>query len=93
MMTETETRPLKEARVGAGLGREKAAGMAGMSKALLYRYEVGQRRAGIVNATKIAHVLGVRVDEITEFAPLVREVEEAGFRLVLAEPGEHGNTE
>jgi hypothetical protein len=39
---------------------------------------------GIKNASRIARVLGVRVDEIAEFLPAVREVEAAGFVLVEA---------
>jgi transcriptional regulator with XRE-family HTH domain len=45
------------------------------------RYERGRTSPGIKNAARIAAALGVRVDEIEEFLPAVREVEEAGFVL------------
>ncbi len=72
MMAETATRRLKEARIGAGLGREKCAKLAGLNRPLLYRYEAGIRRPGLRNATKIAEVLGVGLGEVEEFRHLAK---------------------
>src|SRR5215211_866748 len=58
---------LKEARLKAGLGRLRCAKLAGIGKPLLYRYELGLRKPGPENATKIARVLGVELGEIEEF--------------------------
>jgi transcriptional regulator with XRE-family HTH domain len=60
---------LKEAKLMAGLGRLRCAKLAGIGKPLLYRYELGLRRPGIENATKIARVLGVEIGDIEEFRP------------------------
>ncbi len=76
---------LKEARIGAGLGREKCARLAGVNKALVLRYENGQAVPGIVNAAKIARVLGVELGEVKEFEHAVAEAEAA--RLVVENPG------
>jgi transcriptional regulator with XRE-family HTH domain len=72
---------LKEARLGAGLGREKCAALAGVNRALILRYENGQAVPGIVNAAKIARVIGVELDEVREFEHAVVEAEAA--RLVV----------
>ena len=69
-MMKTVTKGLKEARVDAGLGREKCARLAGVNEPLLYRYEAGLRRPGMENATKIAGVLGVGFGEVEEFRHL-----------------------
>src|SRR5215218_10911372 len=58
---------LKEARLKAGLGRLRCAKLAGIGKPLLYRYDLGLRKPGPENATKIARVLGVELGEIEEF--------------------------
>jgi transcriptional regulator with XRE-family HTH domain len=75
---------LKEARTGAGLGREKCAALAGVNRALILCYETGQSVPGIVNAAKIARVIGVGLDEIREFEHAVAEAEAA--RLVVDDP-------
>ena len=62
---------LKEARLKAGLGRLRCAKLAGIDKPLLYRYELGLRRPGVRNATKIARALGVELEDIEEFRPAV----------------------
>lgn len=66
---------LKEARVAAGLGRQRAARLAGVAKPLLYKYEAGIHRPGRENATRIAGVLGVGFADIDEFAHLVEKTE------------------
>jgi transcriptional regulator with XRE-family HTH domain len=85
---------LKEARIGAGLGREKCAALAGVNRALILRYETGQSVPGIVNAAKIARVIGVELDEIREFEHAVAEAEAA--RLVVddldSDDGTQGGT-
>ena len=73
---------LREARKRAGLGLPALSWRTGVDIPSLLRYEAGKTRPRIENAAKIAHVLGVRVDEIAEFAPAVLEVEAAGFALV-----------
>ena len=70
---------LKEARVGAGIGREKAARMAGMDRAGLYKIETGKRVPGIEVATRIARALAVSLSEIDEFAPALARAEAAGL--------------
>ncbi len=70
---------LKEARVGAGIGREKAARLAGMDRASLYKIETGKRVPGIEVATRIARVLAVKLSEIDEFAPALAKAEAAGL--------------
>ena len=83
--TKGESRVLgmMEARKRAGLGLERCSRFSGVSIRDIIRYERGRTSPGIRNAARIAAVLGVRVDEIEEFLPAVREVEKAGF--VLAE--------
>ena len=70
---------LKEARIGVGIGREKAARLAGMDRAGLYKIETGKRVPGIEVATRIARVLAVNLSEIDEFAPALAKVEAAGL--------------
>jgi transcriptional regulator with XRE-family HTH domain len=86
-MAKAQTKPevlhMLEARKRAGLGLERCSRFSGVSIRDVIRYERGRTSPGIRNAARIAAVLGVRVDEIAEFLPAVREVEEAGF--VLAE--------
>ena len=72
---------MMEARKRAGLGLERCSRFSGVSVRDVIRYERGRTSPGIRNAARIARVLGVRVDEIAEFLPAVREVEEAGFIL------------
>ena len=92
-MTEVQTRPkvlgMLEARKRAGIGIERCSRVSGVDIRSIVRYERGRARVGIKNAARIARVLGVRVDEIEEFLPAVREVEAAGFVLVRAD-GEDG---
>lgn len=76
-----ETRPLKEVRVGAGLGSVKCARLAGLNRPLLYRYEAGIYKPGAANALKIARVLGVELGEVAEFRHLVEETEAAEHGL------------
>jgi DNA-binding XRE family transcriptional regulator len=75
------TLTLREARKRAGLGLPACSQRTGVDIPSLLRYEKGRTRPRIGNAAKIADVLGVQVDEITEFLPAVREVEAAGFVL------------
>jgi len=79
--TELQTLGLRAARKRAGLGLEPCARKAGVTVRLLIGYEMGRQRPGIANAARLARALGVRVDQIEEFAPAVREVEAAGFVL------------
>jgi transcriptional regulator with XRE-family HTH domain len=78
-----QTSGLRAVRKRAGLGLEPCARKAGVTVRLLIAYEMGRQRPGIANAARLARALGVRVDQIDEFAPAVRDVEAAGF--VLAE--------
>jgi transcriptional regulator with XRE-family HTH domain len=84
-MAEVQTRPkvlgMLEARKRAGIGIERCSRASGVDIRSIIRYERGRARVGIKNASRIARVLGVRVDEIAEFLPAVREVEAAGFVL------------
>ena len=82
-MATEKTLTLREARKRAGLGRAKCAMLAGIDAPSLGRYETGKVRPGLVRAVRIAEVLGIRVDEVAEFVPALREAEAAG--LVLAE--------
>lgn len=75
---------MKEARVEAGLGREKCSVLSGVNRVLILRYENGMATPGIVNAAKIARVLGVGLDEVKEFEHAVAEAEAAG--LTTANP-------
>jgi DNA-binding XRE family transcriptional regulator len=86
MQTKGEPKVLgmMEARKRAGLGLERCSRFSGVSIRDVIRYERGRTSPGIKNAARISAVLGVRVDEIEEFLPAVREVEAAGF--VLANP-------
>ncbi len=70
---------LKEARVGVGIGREKAARLAGIDRAGLYKIETGKRVPGIEVATRIARVLAVKLSDIDEFAPALAKAESAGL--------------
>lgn len=88
---ETEVLGMLEARKRAGFGLERCSRFSGVSIRDVIKYERGRAKPGIRNAARIAAVLGVRVDEIEEFLPAVREVEAAGF--VLAEPGLNGKVE
>jgi transcriptional regulator with XRE-family HTH domain len=87
-MAEVQTGPevltMMQARKRAGLGLERCSRFSGVSVRDVIKYERGRSVPGIRNAARIARVLGVRVDEIKEFLPAVREVEAAGF--VLADP-------
>ena len=83
METDLQTLRLRAARKRADLGLEPCARKAGLTVRLLIAYEMGRQRPGIKNAARLARALDVRVDQIEEFAPAVREVESAGF--VLAE--------
>lgn len=83
---EPEVLTMMEARKRAGIGLERCSRFSGVSVRDVIRYERGRTSPGIKNAARIAAVLGVRVDEIEEFLPAVREVEAAGF--VLAENGD-----
>ena len=78
---DTETMTIREARKRAGIGVGKCSRLADVDIRSLIRYEQGRAQPGIRNAARIAEVLGVRVDEIAEFVPAVREVEAAGFAL------------
>ncbi len=84
-MAEVQTRPkvlgMMEARKQAGLGLERCSRFSGVSIRDVIRYERGRTAPGIRNAARIAAVLGVRVNQIEEFLPAVREVEAAGFVL------------
>jgi transcriptional regulator with XRE-family HTH domain len=77
---------MTEARKRAGIGIERCSRASGVDIRSILRYERGRSRVGIRNAARIAAVLGVRVDQVKEFLPAVREVEAAGF--VLAENGD-----
>ena len=87
MDTQTTSEPgvlgMLEARKRAGLGVERCSRFSGVSVRDVIRYERGRSVPGIRNAARIAEVLGVRVDEIEEFLPAVREVEAAGFVLAI----------
>lgn len=83
MKGEPEVLTMMEARKLAGIGLERCSRFSGVSVRDVIRYERGRSVPGIKNAARIARVLGVRVDEVEEFLPAVREVEAAGF--VLAE--------
>ena len=76
---------LKEARVRAGLGREKCSALSGVNRVLILRYENGKAVPGIVNAAKIARVIGVELHEVKEFEHAAAEAEAA--RLVVENPG------
>jgi len=78
---DTETVTIREARMRAGIGVGKCSRLADVDVRSLIRYEQGRAQPGIRNAARIAEVLGVRVDEVAEFLPAVREVEAAGFVL------------
>jgi transcriptional regulator with XRE-family HTH domain len=78
---EPEVLTMRQARKRAGLGLERCSRFSGVSARDVIRYERGRTSPGIKNAARIARVLGVRVDEVEEFLPAVREVEEAGFVL------------
>lgn len=87
MEAEVEKLGLRAARKRAGLGLEPCAREAGVTVRLLINYEMGRQTPGIRNATRLARALGIRVDQVEEFIPAVREVEAAGF--VLAEMDSH----
>ncbi len=70
---------LKEARVRAGFGREKCSALSGVNRVLILRYENRQAVPGIVNAAKIARVIGVELHEVKEFEHAVAEAEIAGL--------------
>ncbi len=78
---------LRVARKRAGIGLERCARFSGVTIRDLVRYERGRSVPGIRNAARLARALGVRVDEIEEFLPAVKEVEAAGF--VLADTNGH----
>jgi DNA-binding XRE family transcriptional regulator len=84
--TQTKGEPqvlgMLEARKRAGIGLERCSRFPGVSIRDVIRYERGRTSPGIRNAARIAAVLGVRVDQVKEFLPAVREVEAAGFALV-----------
>jgi transcriptional regulator with XRE-family HTH domain len=73
---------LKEARVRTGLGREKCSALSGVNRVLILRYENGKAVPGIVNAAKIARVIGVELHEVKEFEHAVAEAETAGLTTV-----------
>ncbi len=81
---EPEVITMMQARKRAGIGIERCSRFSGVSVRDVIKYERGRSVPGIRNAARIAGALGVRVDEIEEFLPAVREVEAAGF--VLADP-------
>jgi len=83
----TETLTIREARKRVGIGLGRCSRLADVDVRSLIRYEQRRAQPGIRNAARIAAVLGVRVDEIDEFIPAVREVEAAGF--VLADANGH----
>ena len=77
---------LKEARKRAGLGREKCAALSGISGPLILRYESGKARPGIVNAAKLARVIGAELHEVREFEHALEEAEAAGLALKATKP-------
>lgn len=87
-VSEIEVLGMLEARKRAGIGIERCSRISGVDIRSLIRYERGRARVGIKNAARIARVLGVRVDQVEEFLPAVREVQEAGFALVGAYGGD-----
>ncbi len=98
-MRDTQMKPkvlsMMEARRRAGLGIERCSRFSGVSVRDVIRYERGRTSPGIKNAARIAAVLGVRVDEVEEFLPAVREVEAAGFVLArtVGEDGQEDDQE
>jgi transcriptional regulator with XRE-family HTH domain len=82
---QLQTLGLRAARKRAGLGLEPCARKAGVTVRLLLAYEMGRQKPGIANAARLARALDVRVDQIEEFTPAVREVEAAGFELAEAD--------
>ncbi len=91
MAAENVKLTLQEARVRAGLGRERCARFSGVNKALIFRYENQQAVAGIANAAKLARVIGVELHEVREFEHAVAEAEAAG--LVIANATENIGSE
>ncbi len=81
VQTRSEVLTMRQARKRAGIGLERCSRFSGVSIRDVIRYERGRTSPGIRNAARIAAVLGVRVDQIEEFLPAVREVEAAGFVL------------
>ena len=79
---EKATLTLKQARVQAGLGRERCSRLAGVNKALILRYENGKAVPGIVCAAKIARVIGVELRDVREFEHAAAEAEAAGLIMV-----------
>ena len=84
---QPEVLGMMEARKRAGIGIERCSRASGVDIRSIIRYERGRSRVGIRNAARIAAVLGVRVDEVEEFLPAVREVEAAGFVLATTGTG------
>ncbi len=82
MDADVEALGLRELRKGMGLGLEKCSRKANVNVRTLIQYEQGRSRPGIVNAAKIARGLGVRIEEVAELRPALKEIEAIGFTLV-----------
>ena len=81
---EKATLTLKQTRIRTGIGREKCSVLSGVNRVLILRYENGMATPGIVNAAKIARVLGVGLHEVEEFKHAAAEAETVG--LTTANP-------
>ena len=75
---------LKEARIGAGLGRRRASRCIGMGVPQLYRYEAGLLRPGYEVAMRISLALGLDPWHIDEFRHALDRAADAGL---IARPG------
>lgn len=82
MDMEVEALGLRELRKGMGLGLERCSRRADINVRTLIQYEQGRSRPGLVNAAKIARGLGVRIEEVSELRPALREIEAIGFTLI-----------
>ncbi len=75
---------LEEARRAKGLGRLRAARMAGMDRPGLFRIEKGHRTPGLEVALRISAALDLDPRDVDEFAPALERVGATGLALTAA---------
>lgn len=65
---------LVEIRVEAGFSQKALAKRAGVAPSTIFGIEIGRYRTRPETMAKISRTLGVRVNEVDEFEPLVRDL-------------------
>ena len=79
----TQTLTLRQIRKRTGYGLETFARKAGITVNMLLRYEFGRQEPTLKNAAKMAMTLGCKLEDISEFQPMLRELKDLGIEVRL----------